>query len=190
MSIMKKITNRGVFGTVEEIVYRIKESFYSFLTILSPTLNTKARYKEKFGKKLDLNNPQTLNEKILWLKLNKYMKDPLVIQCADKYLVRDYVTSCGCEEILNDLIGVWDSADDIPWEELPNQFVLKWNFGSRMNIICTDKSKMNREQVIKQLKKWRNNKFWLSLSEMQYKYMDKKIICEKLLDEGKEDAAI
>ena len=182
MSLAKLSTKKIALG----LNSRVKNYYYSFLSLISPTINTKARYKEKFGKKLDLNNPKTFNEKILWLKLNRYMKDPLVIQCVDKYAVRDYVTSCGCEEILNDLIGVWNSADDIPWDELPNQFVLKWNFGARMNIICTDKSKIQKKRVISQLNKWGRNKFWLSFSEMQYKYIEKKIICEKLLN-GKED---
>ena len=142
------------FRFVREIRMREKETYFSILTVISPVLNTKMRYKDAFGKKLDLNNPQTLNEKILWLKLNKYINDPLVIQCADKYRVREYVKSCGCGEILNELIGVWNTAKEIPWEDLPNQFVLKWNFGAGMNIICTDKSKMNKNEVIRQMEKW------------------------------------
>jgi hypothetical protein len=111
------------------------------------------------------------------------MKDPLVIKCADKYRVRDYVKQCGCGSILNELIGVYDSPKEIPWEELPNQFALKWNFGAGMNIICTDKSKMKKDDVIQQLEKWSKCKCWLSHSEMQYKYIPKKIIIEKYLEE-------
>ncbi len=158
---------------------------FHIATMISPTLNTKMRYKYAFGKPLDLKNPVTFNEKNLWLKLNNYIHNPLVIQCADKYAVREYVKACGCEEILNELIGVWDRAEDIPWEELPEQFALKWNFGAGMNIICDDKSKLNKEETIKQLKKWGKVKFWLPHSEMQYKYAPKKIICEKYLNDGK-----
>ncbi len=163
--------------------YKSYIKFYSsVLTIISPTLNTKYKYKRAFGKKLDLKNPQTLNEKILWLKLNKYSNDPLVIQCADKYRVREYIKDCGCGDILNELYGVYDSADEIPWDSLPNEFVLKWNFGAGMNIVCTDKSKMNRDEVITQMKKWGRIKAWLPYSEMQYKYAPKKIICERLIN--------
>jgi len=163
-------------------------TFYaSMLTVISPTLNTKYRYKKAFGKKLDLENPQTLNEKILWLKLKKYSKDPLVIKCADKYRVREYVKECGCGDILNELYGVYDSADEIPWESLPNEFVLKWNFGAGMNVVCTDKSKMNRDEVLKQMKKWGKRKIWLPYSEMQYADAPKKIICERLINACEEE---
>ncbi|MGI5977067.1 MAG: ATP-grasp fold amidoligase family protein [Candidatus Limivicinus sp.] len=157
------------------------ESRYRIATYISPKLNTKIRYKQFFEKKLDLNNPKTLNEKILWLKLNRYMKDPLVIQCADKYRVREYVRKCGCGEILNDLIGVYNKVEEIPWEKLPNEFVLKWNFGCGMNIICTNKSLMDKDEVFKQMREWEKDKYWLTYSEMQYKYMPKKILCERLL---------
>lgn len=165
-------------------VYGAYVAFYaSALTVISPTLNTKYRYKKGFGKKIDLKNPQTLNEKILWLKLNKYSNDPLVIQCADKYRVREYIKDCGCGDILNKLYGVYDSADEIPWDSLPNEFVLKWNFGAGMNIICADKSSLDIQKAKKQLKKWGKRKIWLPYSEMQYKYAPKKIICEKFLEQ-------
>ena len=154
---------------------------FKFMTLISPTWNTKARYKAGFGKKLDLSNPITLNEKVLWLKLNRYMKHPLVIQCADKYRVREYVESCGCADILNELYGVYEKPEDIPWDDLPNEFVLKWNFGAGMNIICLDKSKMDRTEVVCQLKKWGRRKVWLTHSEMQYKYAPKRIVCEQLI---------
>ena len=156
---------KKIYSTVTGLICKIA-------TIISPELNTKIRYMLAFKKKLDLNNPQTLNEKVLWLKLNRYMNDPLVIQCADKYRVREYVKQCGC--------------GDIPWDKLPNQFVLKWNFGAKMNIICKDKSRIDKKQVIDQMRKWGKNKCWLSHSEMQYKYAPKKIICEALLNDTAE----
>lgn len=168
--------------SIRRIYTNASNAFYSVLTVISPELNTKVRYRRAFGKKLDLVNPVTLNEKVLWLKLKKYMKNPLVIQCADKYRVREYVQKCGCGEILNELIGVYKKVDDIPWEELPNQFVLKWNFGAGMNIVCTNKNEMNKDEALRQLKKWGKTRYWLTHSEMQYKYMKKMIVCEKLLD--------
>ena len=160
---------------------KIKEQFWSAITVLSPKLNTKLHYRRVFGKKLDLDNPQTFNEKILWLKLKRYMHNPLVIQCADKYRVRDYVIKCGCGDILNELIGAYNSADEIPWQQLPKSFVLKWNFGAKMNFICLDKSKVSETEIVAQFRKWGKRKYWLQYSEMQYKYAPKKIVCEKLL---------
>ena len=118
----------------------ISKKFRQMLTRISPRLNSRVVYYSKFHKPLRLKNPQTLDEKIQWLKLNTYYKNPLVTQCADKYAVREYVKSCGCEEILNELYGVYDSVDEIPWNDLPDKFVLKWKFGCGENLIVFDKA--------------------------------------------------
>ena len=76
------------------------------LSTISPVYASKRLYKKAFRKELNLKNPQTLNEKCMWLKLNTYYKHPLITECCDKYLVRNYVERMGCKEILNDLIGV------------------------------------------------------------------------------------
>ena len=109
------------------------------------------------------------------------MNDPLVIQCADKLRVREYVKQCGCEDILIDLYGVYNSVDEIDWETLPNEFVLKWNFGAGYNIICTNKAELDKDETLRILRKWGKSRYWLTHSEMQYKKIPKKIICERLL---------
>jgi hypothetical protein len=161
---------------------KISHIFTSFLTLISPKLNTKFLYWKRFGKKLDFNNPQTSNEKVLWLKFNTYYKNPLVIQCADKYAVREYVEKCGCGEILNDLYGVYDNVKDIDFDKFPNKFVMKLNYGCGMNLICQDKSKLNISKTKRMLAKWMRSLQHLRLSEMHYSYIPKKIICEKFLD--------
>lgn len=157
------------------------ELFFSTLTLISPRLNTKARYRYHFGKPLDLKDPKTLNEKLLWLKLNRYRKDPLVIQCADKVGARDYVRSCGCEEILTKEYGVFSRVEEIPWERLPSAFALKWSFDAGKNIICADKEKLDIPTAIAKLKKWGKTKDYLKYSEMQYHYSPKRILCEEYL---------
>lgn len=159
----------------------VRIRFYRFLTLISPELNTRFAYRRGFHKSLDLDNPVTLNEKLLKLKLEDYIKNPLVIQCADKYLARDYVRSQGCEEILIPLITVYENANQIEWDELPSQFVMKWNFGCGLNFICEDKSKYQRDTVKKQMKKWEHYKSYLDYSELQYKYIPKRIVVEKYL---------
>ena len=155
---------------------------FKLATLLSPKLNTTLRYYQANGVFPNYDNPKTFTEKLVWLKLYKYINDPLVIQCADKYRVRAYVAEKGCANTLNELIGVYDNAYQIPWKELPNKFVLKWNFGAGMNIICTNKELLDINSTIRKLNKWGKTKYWLNHSEMQYKHIPRKIICEKFLE--------
>lgn len=162
--------------------------FTSTLTLISPKLNTKFMYWRRFGRRLDLNNPQTSNEKVLWLKFNTYYKNPLIIKCADKYAVREYVKDCGCSEILNDLYGVYNNVDDINFSDFPNKFVAKLNYGCGMNLICKDKAKLDEMQTRRMFKKWMKSKQHLRFSEMHYSYIEKKIVCEKYLDTNNNSA--
>lgn len=162
-------------------VLLIQESFFKICTLISPKLNTSLRFRQANGYWPDYSNPKSLTEKLVSLKLSDYINNPLVIQCADKYLVRDYVTVCGYGHILTDLIAVYNNVEEIDWDKLPNQFALKWNFGAGMNIICRDKDSLDITSSIKRLKKWGRTKYWLSHSEMQYKYAPKKILCEEYL---------
>jgi len=161
---------------------KLKNFFLSSLTIISPTLNTKVFYKRRIGKKINLENPQTFNEKIQWLKLNEFYPNELVTKCADKVSVRDYIKEIGCEEILIDVIKIYDNEKQINFDELPNKFVLKWNFGWGYNIICNDKNKLNENVTRKLLKIWGKSKFHLYNSELHYKKIKRKIICEKFIE--------
>ena len=129
-----------------------------------------------------MKNPQTSNEKILWLKLNTYYKNPLVTQCADKYAVREYVQKQGCGEILNELYGAWTNPDDIDFNALPDKFVLKNNYFYHMNLVVTDKSKLDIPATRKMLKEWLKSDGHLLRSEMQYAAIPKKIIAEKFIE--------
>lgn len=170
-----------------DIYKKMRKIFFSTLTHISPELNAKVRYREIFRKRLPLENPKTFEEKMLWLKLNNYNHNPLVVKCADKYEVRDYVRSCGCGQILNDLLWVYEKVDDIKWNELPERFVLKWNFGSGMNVVCADKARLDKTKIIKKMRKWGKTRYWLSYAEMQYKNIKKKILCEAYLTDNVHD---
>lgn len=139
------------------------------------------------GKKLDLSNPSGLNAKIMWLKFNTYRDNPLISKCSDKYAVREYVTDCGCPEILNELYGVWERAEDIDWEKLPNAFVLKCNHGCGYNWLCPDKRTADRQDALTRLKQWMSEDYWLEFAELQYRDIPKRIICEKYLGESLTD---
>lgn len=163
-------------------IKKLKLNLRMLLSVVSPTLFTKCFYKLRFGKKCDLKNPKSLNEKELWLKLNTYYNHPLVTECVDKYLVRNYVKRAGCGEILNELLGVWDNADEIDFDKLPEQFVLKGNHGCGYNIIVRDKSTLDIKGTRKQLAIWMKEDFWKQSAETQYKFIEKKIIAEKFLE--------
>ena len=169
---------------------KLCNAFFSLCTTISPTLTTKLRYRQVFGKKLNLNQPKSLSEKLLWIKVNYYNESELIAKCADKYLVRDYVEQCGLSHILNELIHTYNSANEIQWDELPNKFVLKWNFGAGMNIVCKDKTKLDYDCTVKQLNKWGKVKYWLPYAEMQYKGIKKKIVCERFLQNDSQDGVI
>ncbi|MER1984402.1 MAG: ATP-grasp fold amidoligase family protein [Solibacillus sp.] len=161
---------------------KIKAIITECLLFTSPTLISKILYKTVFNKELDLKNPITLNEKVMWLKLNTYYKNDLVTKCADKYKVREYIEESGNSELLNDLISSWGSVEEIDWDSLPQKFVMKCNHGAGYNIICRDKSRFNVEEAKITLSKWMKEDYWKFRAETNYKYIPKKIICEKFLE--------
>ena len=104
--------------------------------IVSNEAMSKFYFKIVLGKKLNLENPRTFNEKLQWMKLYYYPNNPLVIQCADKYAVRKYIEDKGYGDLLVPLVGHWKQADNIEWDQLPNKFVLKCNHGCAYNLLC------------------------------------------------------
>lgn len=165
---------------------KLANAFRRALTFISPKLNTKVTYFVKFHKRLDFNNPETLNEKILWLKFNTYWNNPLVKQCADKFKVRDYIEKCGLSSILNELIAVYETPEQIEWDKLPKSFALKLNIGCGFNHIVADKSKEDFVTIKKEVARWiKNSKTqYLSYSEMQYKDVKPYILVEKYLGDA------
>lgn len=162
----------------------IKQTVKSALKIsanMFPESCAKAHYFIKFKKKLNLRNPTRFNEKIQWLKFNELNNDIYTL-CADKYKVREYVSSKGCGEILNELYGVYDNPQSIDYDALPEKFALKCNHGAGYNIICDDKSSMDIEKTNKQLNKWLKEDFSTLFIEPQYKKIERKILCEKYIE--------
>lgn len=133
------------------------------------------------GQELDWNNLETFNEKMQWLKL--YDSTSLKSALTDKYKVRDYVRDNIGEKYLIPLLGVWDSFDEINFEELPQKFVLKCNHGCGFNEIVSDKNMMDFEESKKRFNEWMSIDFsdiWGL--ELQYKPIERKIIAEELLE--------
>lgn len=137
-------------------------------------------YQRITGQVLDLEQPQTFNEKIQWLKL--YDSTPLKTRLADKYLVRDWVKEKIGEEHLIPLLGVWDSFDKIDFDKLPNQFVLKANHASGWNIIVKDKKTFDKVVARKKFSEWMNKRFAFAWGlELHYMNIPPKIIAEQYM---------
>ena len=126
----------------------------SLLSFIPDKAMLKLQYRIKFGRGLNLKNPQRFTEKIQWYKL--YYRDPLMAQCVDKYEVRKYVEQMGFGDLLNELYGVYDHVDDIDFDALPEKFVLKGTLGGGGNqvYICTDKARLDIEALKISLCQW------------------------------------
>ncbi len=157
---------------------------FNLLYKISPELELKLLFRIKQGYRLNLKNPKTYNEKIQWIKL--YDKNPLMPKCVDKYMVREYIEKIGCGNILNDIIWYGFDPDEIPFEELPNKFVIKVTHGSTFNIICTDKTRLDIDGSKKKIRKWLKEKFIPCYGEWFYGVEKPRIIVEKFI-ESKED---
>lgn len=142
-------------------------------------------YEAKTGRALDLKNPQTYNEKIQWLKL--YDCTPVKTRLADKYLVREYVKEKIGAQYLIPILGVWDSFDEIDFDSLPNQFVLKANHGCGWNIIVKDKSTFELTGAKAKFELWMHRNFaFMNGFELQYKNITPKIIAEQYIGSGED----
>ena len=127
-------------------------------------------------------NPKTFNEKLQWLKL--YDHNPQYTQYADKYAVREYVRDTIGEQYLIPLLGVYTSADEIDFNSLPDQFVLKCNHGAQLNVICKDKTKLDLEATKRQLNEWLAKDFYRLKREYHYRNIDRRIVCEKYMKDA------
>ena len=131
------------------------------------------------GYRLDLKNPKTYNEKLQWLKL--YDRNPLYTQLVDKYAVKEYVSEkIGANHVIPTL-GVWDKVEDIEWEKLPNQFVLKCTHDSGGLVICKDKKELDMKQASKILSVSLSYDYYKAGREWPYKNVPRKIIAEKYM---------
>lgn len=150
--------------------------------LLSDKKFTKITYKANFYQKLNLKNPQTFNEKLQWLKL--YDHNPKYPDLVDKHDVKGYVATAIGEDYIIPTIGVWDSFDEIDFDILPDQFVLKCTHDSGSIVICRDKNTFDKKAAKKKLaKKLKRNFYWVS-REWPYKKVKPRIIAEKYMEDS------
>lgn len=138
-------------------------------------------YKLKMNEKLDLNNPKTYNQKLQWLKL--YNRNPMYTKLVDKYEVREYIKEQIGEEYLIPLLGVYDSFEEIDFDNMPNEFVIKCTHDSGGVIICKDKSKFDKDEARKKINKCLKKNYYYIWREWPYKHVKPRIICEKYMED-------
>ncbi|WP_462392421.1 ATP-grasp fold amidoligase family protein [Clostridium cadaveris] len=147
----------------------------------------KFQYRLKTGRKLNLKNPTRYTEKLQCYKL--YHRDPLMAQCADKYTVHEYVKSKGLGSILNEIYDVYDDPNEINFNKLPNQFVLKRTNGGGGNdvLICKEKSRFDIKNALEKMKTWTEIKNTGGGREWVYYKIKPRIIAEKFIESENDD---
>lgn len=163
---------------------------FSYLAIkqklnwLPDKLYLKLLYKAKTGKKLNLDSPITFNEKIQWLKL--YDRNPDYTKLVDKFKVREFVAEKIGEQYLIPLLGVYENFDEINFNTLPNQFVLKCTHDSGGIVICKDKSQFDLIKARKKVNRSLKRNYYYTYREWPYRNIKPRIICERyMVDESK-----
>ena len=171
-AIHKVLHNRGKLGLMVL-------PYYSKL--LSDKKHIELYYKYSMGKKLNLKTPQTFNEKLNWLKL--YDRNPLYTTLVDKYAVKPWVSERIGEQYIIPTLGVWNSFDDIVFDKLPKQFVLKTTHGGGNTgvVICKDKSTFNIEEAKRKIERSMKTSGYDKHREWPYKNVPRRIIAEQFI---------
>lgn len=149
--------------------------------ILPDSWYLKILYKVRTGKKLNLNNPQSFNEKLQWLKLN--CREPQLGLLVDKYNVKKYVASIIGETYIIPTLGVWDKFDDIDFARMPERFVLKCTHDSGGISICKDIDSFDKRVAKEKLEKAMHTNYYVKNREWPYSCVERKIIAEKYVED-------
>lgn len=146
----------------------------------------KWKYWLTFGEKCDLDNPKTFQEKLQWIKLND--RKEIYHQMVDKYDAKKFIKEKVGEEYVIPTLGIWERFEDIDFDSLPNQFIIKNTHDSGTYFICKDKSQLDIKEVRKRLLiDERKEDYYVFSREWPYKGLKHRIIAEPLLDDGKGD---
>ena len=141
----------------------------------------KILFKYLMGKECNFDNPQTYSEKLQWLKI--YDRNPLYTQLVDKYEVRKFIEERIGSEHLIPCLGVWNHFDEIDFNKLPNQFVLKCTHDSGGLVICKDKVSFDKKEAKRKIQNCLKRNYYLTGREWPYKNVPRKIIAEKYMED-------
>ena len=159
------LTKKGLFNWMEDEMF------------------LKMRYRVKLGTKLNLEKPQTFNEKMQWLKL--YDRNPIYTKMVDKYEVKKLVSESIGDQYIIPTYGIWEKFEDICFDELPNQFVLKCTHDSGGVVIIKDKNSFDLKDAKRKINKSLSRNYYWEGREWPYKNVKPRIIAEKyMIDES------
>ena len=173
-------------GGKSKLWYKVfrKLSGLGFLNWMPDWFYLKVKYRGAMGISLDLKNPVSFNEKLQWLKI--YDRNPEYTRMVDKYEVKKYMEDKIGKQYIIPTLGVWDRFDDIDFNSLPDQFVLKCTHDSGGLVICKDKSKLDRQYAREKIEKSLKTNYYFSGREWPYKGVKHRIIAEPYMEDSQE----
>ncbi len=178
MSFIEKV--KHYVAHPRKIIIRLGKN--SFLKNVSDEKYLKLIFKERMGYPLNLKDPKTFSEKLQWLKL--YDRKPIYTTMVDKCEAKKYVAEKIGEEYIIPTLGVWDKFDDIDFDTLPNQFVLKCTHDSGGLVICRDKKDLNKATAKEKINRSLKRNYYHNSREWPYKNVKPRIIAEKYMEMG------
>lgn len=155
--------------------------YIGLFNFLSDKAYLKLMFRVNTGSKLNLDSPKTFNEKIQWLKIND--RKDIYTTMVDKYEVKNYVADLIGEEYIISTLGVWDKFEDIDFDSLPDQFVLKCTHDSGGLVICRDKSQLDFKKAKKKINKCLKKNYYKHGREWPYKNVKPRIIAEEYMQD-------
>ena len=176
---------RGLYNLLYNRLQFFDSIVSNFLKFLPDKLYLSLRYRCKMGQWINWDNPKTFSEKLQWLKV--YNRKHEHTMMVDKYSVKKYVADLIGEEHVIPTLGVWDTTEDIQWDLLPDQFVLKCTHDSGSVVICRDKNTFNKRAAKAKLESAMNHNFFWIGREYPYKNVKPRIICEQLMKDDKSE---
>jgi hypothetical protein len=176
MSRKKDILKRFISDPVARFGYLSELGLYNHMP---DDKYLKKKYKLVMGTELNLDNPKTFNEKLQWLKLHD--RKPVYTTMVDKYEAKKYVGNIIGEEYIIPTLGVWDTFEDVDFNKLPEQFVLKCTHDSGGLVICKDKLSLDMEAAHKKINRCLKRNYYYHGREWPYKNVKPRIIAEKYM---------
>ena len=178
---MKLLLNKinGIIKKPEKAV--LWANWKGYLNWLPDKIYLNIMYKSRMNKKLNLKNPKTFNEKLQWLKV--YDRHSKYIQMVDKYEVKKYITEKIGPDYIIPTYGVWNSFDEINFDMLPNQFVLKCTHDCGGLVICRDKSSFDMEMARNKIDRCLKRNYFYNGREWPYKNVKPRVIAEKYMED-------